>query len=167
MKNRKTLIGIVLLIVVLLAGIAYAAITGTTLTINGSATASPDASNFTVKFTDTTSTAGDGTTTATKKDDLTAEFTVSGLDAKDQTASATFEIENGSADLSAALNVETTNSNETNFEVTSVVANPTVAAGGKTTVTVTVKLLTTPIDADLEATVTATLTATPVQPSAN
>lgn len=167
MRNKKMFIGIVLLIVILLVGIGYAEITGTTLKISGKATASPNADNFVVKFTDTTSTGGKGTTTATKTDDTTASITVTGLTAKGDIATATYTVSNESADLSADLSAEVAkNTNSQYFKVTPEFAKTNIAKGTTTTVTVTVELIKTPIDADVSSDIEVTLTASPVQPAA-
>ena len=49
-RNTRAVVGLVLLIAVLLVAIGYAAITAVPLNINGSAQATPEQTNFTVKF---------------------------------------------------------------------------------------------------------------------
>lgn len=107
-KNTKIVLGVVLVLAILLVAVGYAAIQTVNLKIeSSSAQATPNQSNFTVKFTGTPTTGGVGTTTATidENDELKASMNVTGLTAKGDTATATFEIENTSADLSAALSV--------------------------------------------------------------
>ena len=81
-KNTKIVLGVVLVLAILLVAVGYAAIQTVNLKIeSSSAQATPNQSNFTVKFKGTPTTGGVGT------------------------ATATFIIENTSADLSAALSV--------------------------------------------------------------
>lgn len=171
MRNKKTFIGIVLLIAVLLIGIGYAAVTRT-LTIEGSAKVSPDDNNFIVQFTGTPTTGGNGTTTAgiNEGDATKATIEVEGLTTKGQKATATYTIENVSkaADLTAYLSLDTkntTNSNEDYFKVTHEFAEESVAVNGTTTVTISVEVMQTPITADETADITIVLSASPEAPA--
>ena len=146
MKNKKTFVGIALLIVVLVLGIAYAAITDT-LTITGSAEATASDENFKVVF-DGEPTADTGVT-ATVTGLKSATMNVTGLTTAGQTKSATFTIKNNSPELKALVKLNTESiTNEDFFEIETVVANPTtpLEVSGTTTATVTVKLIKTPIE---------------------
>lgn len=168
MKNKKTFIVLAVLIAVLMLGIGYAAVSNIALKIDGSATASPNADNFVVKFTDAQ--VGDSaTTTATVGDGKTATLTVTGLTAKGDTAEATYTVSNLSADLLADLTDDViTNDNTEYFEVTTEFEPTTLAAKtGTTTIKVVVELIKTPIgDADVTANIDVDFTAEPVQPTA-
>ena len=146
MKNKKLLVGIALLIVVLVIGIGYAAITDS-LTISGTATATANDDNFKVVF-NGTKTADDGVTATVTAGTKTATMDVSGLTTTGQTKSATFTIENQSAELNALLAVKTeTTGNAEFFKVDAEIADPTtLEPEGTTTVTVTVELIKTPIE---------------------
>lgn len=149
MKNRKVLIGIVLLIVVLALGIGYAAITDS-LKITGTATATAKQENFKVVFTGVTSEVSDGVTTTVTNGATTATMDVTGLTTTGDTKTATFNIKNNSAELKALVDVATKSiTNPGFFTIDAEVANPTtaLAPNGETTVTVTVKLIKTPIEA--------------------
>lgn len=149
MKNRKVLIGIVLLIVVLALGIGYAAITDS-LTIAGTATATANAENFKVVFTGTTSGVSDGVTATATNGATTATMDVTGLTTTGDTKTATFNIKNTSEELKALVDVSTeTISNTEFFAIDATVANPTtaLAPNAETTVTVKVTLVKTPIEA--------------------
>ena len=154
------------MIAVLLIGIGYATLSNEVLTISGSASATTNDNNFTVKFT------GEPTTTtgATAKitDDITAEIGVTGLTAKGDKATATYTIVNGSPDLSADLAAEVTkNTNTEYFTVTPELAATNITATGDTNTTtlkVTVELIKTPISGDVSSQIEVQLTATPVQP---
>ena len=167
MKSKKTILGIVLLIAILLLGIGYAAITDVTLNINGTADATANTDNFIVKF--TSATPGDKCTlaevTSSDPNGRTATMNVSGLQTAGDTATATFVVTNESHDLKAALAVTTQTMGGTNpdyFDVEATIADNTasVLPNGTRTVTVTVTLKET-IIADKTATINVQLSATP------
>lgn len=161
MKSKKTLMTLGVIVAVLVLGVGYAAITDINLNINGTAAATPSDDNFSVIFTGTPSTSGD-TVSASITDDLTATMTVTGLTTTGDTATASYTIKNASEELSATVEQGTiTNDNETYFEVTTDWTTTTLAADGSKTVTVTVKLIKTPIE-DQSATFTIPFTATAV-----
>ena len=166
--NNKVVGGILLLAIILVA-VGYAAITNVTLNINGTAKSGSNQSNFVVEFIGTPTTGGKGTTTATinasKKTEGTVE--VSGLTAKGDTATATYTVKNQSQDLSADLTAEATSSNEKYFETICTVEKTILKAQEETTLTVTIKLLKTPIDEtkeDLTSNIGVSITAEPKQP---
>lgn len=164
MKKKNTYVGLVLLLAVLMLGIGYAAMSNITLNIGGGAGASVEDENFKVKFTGTPQTSGDNIT-ATITDDHNATINVS-LTAKGDKATATYTILNDSADLSASVAIPSiTNSNTEYFTVTTDMADAELlASGADTTVTVTVELIKTPIDADQNSNISISFVASPVQP---
>lgn len=166
MKNKKTILGVVLLIAILLLGVGYAAISGYNLTIGGTATASGNTDNFIVKFTKAT---GDEKCTAEidSKDanSRTATMEVSGLTTAGDTATATFEVKNESPELNAILAVTTkemTGTDASYFTVDATIANNDVSMepNATRTVTVTIKLNKTVVE-DKTATINVVLSATP------
>lgn len=146
MKNRKTFVGIALLIIVLAIGIGYAAI-NKTLEITGTATAQASENNFKVVFTGQ-STADDDVTVNVTEDSTSATLNVSGLKTKDDTKTATFKVKNESPELKALVTVDTeTITNEEFFSVDATVeSTDALNPDGETTVTVKVKLEKTPIE---------------------
>lgn len=166
--NKKTVVGVVLFLAIVLLAVGFAAITAVNLVITGNTTATPSQENFKVEFTGEPETSDPGKVTADiNEDDPTkATMDVSGLTAKDQFVTATFTIQNKSTDLSAQLTeVEAVNTNTEYFKVDTNIEAPTVVtAGSTTTVTVTVTLLKTPISGNETGTTTVTLKADPVQP---
>lgn len=165
--KKKTIIWVTLLLVVVVLGIGYAAISTIGLNINATGQATPNSENFTVEFSGEPSTEGKGSITAEidSGNKLMATMDVTGLTAKGDTATATYTIENKSADLSANLTVaEPTNDNTDYFKVTYELAEDTIAAGASTTIQVKVELIKTPIDENQSVTSTVAITATPVQP---
>ncbi len=167
-RNTRAVVGLVLLIAVLLVAIGYAAITAVPLNINGSAQATPEQTNFTVKFSGTPTVSDSSKVVAeiNQQDQLKATINVSKLTAKGDTATATYTIANTSADLSAVLSATTSNTNDEFFRVTQNIAKGTVAARDTTTITVTVELIKTPITQDEETTIGVIITADPQQPNA-
>ncbi len=145
--NNKVVGGIVLLAIILVA-VGYAAITNVTLNINGTAKSEASQSNFVVEFMGTPTVSGKGTITATINENKKTEGTIemSGLTAKEDTATVIYTVKNQSQDLSANLTAEATSSNSDYFEVISKLDKTTLKAGEETSLTVTVKLLKTPID---------------------
>lgn len=166
MTKTTKIVGLVLIILVLIVGIGYAAIQNITLNITGTAKADASQANFAVKFSGEPTVAGSGTTTAAVTNDLNATMNVTGLTAKGETATATYTIQNTSADLTANLTAKTSNTNEEYFKVEySFNGNKTsLAKGEATTVTVKVTLIKTPIEAQVSSTIGLQITAAPVQP---
>lgn len=162
MKNRKKFIGIVLLIVVLALGIAYAATT-IGLNITGSATANFGANNHKVSFTGETSKSGDGTIEATATEGSTnATFNVSGLTTTGETATATFKVLNSSAELESAIKVDAESIEKPEyFKITTSIPEDgkVLSPNEKTDVTVTIELLKSPVS-DVTGTINVNLTAT-------
>ncbi|MBR3613566.1 MAG: hypothetical protein IKL55_00070 [Clostridia bacterium] len=165
MKNKKLLVGIALLIVVLVIGIGYAAITGS-LTISGTATATADDSNLKVQFTGVTNpaTTTDGVTATATEGSTSATLNVTGLTTAGQSKTATYTIANNSDELKALVDVKTEEITNTGFfSIDATVANPTteLEPGDETTVTVTVTLNKTPIE-EVSGTINVELEATAV-----
>ena len=168
MKNKKSLLGLGLLALVLVLGVGYAVVSSQNLSISG--TASVAASTLDVVFTEDITTAGKGTTTATKTSDLAATISVTGLTEVGDVATATYTIKNNEKDLAAEITkASITNNKEAFFKVTTTVDSTatTIAKEGTATVTVTVELIKMPIEeSDSTATISVNLLATPVQPTA-
>ena len=180
MKNKKTFMGLAVLIAVLMLGIGYAAISEIQLSISGSASSATNDDNFTVVFTAAAPKENNAFVVADQTkvnaDATTATMTVEGLTAKGDKAVATFTVQNKSADLSALINnikaeltEGATKAAETaNFKIETTLVEQTVNAGKSATFEVSVELLKTPIsDADVStATISVTFDATPIQPGA-
>ena len=168
-RTNAKIVGGVLVLAIILAAVAYAAITSTQLNINGTGNATANQSNFKVEFIGTPTTGGKGTTTATIDSSVKTNgtVTVNGLTAKGDEATATYTVKNQSADLSADLSAEATSSNEEYFEVLCTLEKTTLKAQEETTLKVTVRLLKTPIDEtkeNLKTDIGVTVTAEPKQP---
>ena len=167
-KNTK-IVGGVLLVVIILVAVAYAAITNVELNINGVGSAQAKQENFKVEFIGTPSTSGKGTTVATinSNDKTQGSVNVTGLTAKGDEAVATYTVKNLSSDISADLTADATSSNQKYFEVICSLEKTTLKAQEETTLKVTVRLLKTPIDEtkeDLKSNIGVSIKAEPKQP---
>ena len=164
MKKTNKIIITSVIVAMLLLGIGYAAIQNITLNIEGTATADPSQSNFSVKFTGTPKVSDSTYVTAGITDDINATISVNGLTQKGQIVSAEYTVQNVSTDISADLSVATTNSNTEYFTLKSELAKTSLTAGEATTVKVTVELTKTPIAGSVNSTIGVRLTAMPVEP---
>ena len=159
MKNKKTFVGIALLILVLVLGIAYAATT-INLTITGNASANFSAANYKVAFTGETSQSGPGTIVPSATPEATeATLQVSGLTTKDEVATATFKVKNYSSELASEIDVTAVNTDTEYFNVEAELDKTSLEKDGEATVTVTVALLKTPVS-EVTTTIDVDLTAT-------
>lgn len=165
MKNKKKFYVVGLLVFVLVLGIGYAAVSTVGLNIDG--TASVKSENLKVSFNGVTEVSDEEKVVANSTDNsLDATISVSDL-TLNEIVTATYTIKNEETDVNANITKKTiTNDKEEFFEVTtSVDESPTtVDANGTAKVTVTVKLIKTPIEADdSTANIQIDLDANPVQ----
>ncbi len=165
MKNKKKFYVVGLLVFVLVLGIGYAAVSTVGLNIDG--TASVKSENLNVSFNGVTEVSDEEKVVANSTDNsLDATISVSDL-TLNEIVTATYTIKNEETDVNANITKKTiTNDKEEFFEVTtSVDESPTtVDANGTAKVTVTVKLIKTPIEADdSTANIQIDLDANPVQ----
>ena len=168
-RTNAKIIGGVLVLAIILVGIAYAAITNTELNISGTGKAEGSQSNFVVEFIGTPTTSGDGTTVATidEKVKTNGTMTVTKLTTRGETATAKYTVKNKSAELSADLKAEATCSNDDYFEVICSLDKTTLKAQEETILTVSVKMLRTPVDEtkeNVKADIGVKVTAEPKQP---
>lgn len=163
MKKTNRIILLSIIVIILLLGVGYAAIQNITLNINGTATADPSQSNFKVKFSGTPTVSETDKVTASITNDTNATMNVSGLTAKGDTVTATYTIQNASADLATNLSVTTTNSNTEYFTIEKKLDKTSLVSGEATNLTVTVKLIKTPISKQESSTIGVQITATPVE----
>lgn len=163
MKNQRTVGILLILVIISLLGVGYAMNTKS-LFIKGTAAATADDANFIVRFKQGIEPTVTGGAEATITDDTNATIKVEGLTKVGDTATATYKIENKSNAIDSNVTAKVTNDNDTFFEVTTSIDNggTALASDAETEVTVTVKLVKTPIE-DKTANVTVELIATPVQ----
>ena len=147
MKNKKSLLSLVLFALVLILGVGYAVVSSVDLTIGGSATVK----NADLKV-DIASVQDTKTGTATVTHTLGAghvkqdTFTIKDMELN-ETVTMTYTIDNHETDVNATIaeQVALDNDNENYFTATYTIDNANVPAGGTTTVTVTVKMIKTPV----------------------
>lgn len=148
MKNKKSLLALVLVALILVLGVGYAAVSSIGLTING--TANVKGSTLAVSFTDATSVSDAEKVTATATNgSLSANITVKDLELND-TVTATYTIQNKESDVKAKI-TEGTHSvtNSDYFQVTTDIGTgKEIQVGGEIEVTITVKLIKTPVTDD-------------------
>lgn len=176
-KQKRIILGVILVVIVLMA-IGYAAVGNITLSISGTASATASGDNFKVGFTGQNTvvnpTSGSITVTATASAGATsATVNVSGLSKKGDTAFAILEIANTSNDIDASeVNVTTDAVDTTVFQIDAkmctadgaTINNYSLASGAKTYVKVSVTLLQTPtVDTSTDIDVTLTAKPTTVQ----
>lgn len=164
MNRKKTLYGLVLLALILVLGVGYAAVSEVTLNIDGSATVASEA--LKVSFNGVTDTEDDGKVVASSTDNsLNASIQVTNL-TLNEAVSATYTIKNQETDVDAnVIKKQISNDKPEFFEVTTSVDDSAeiITAGGTGTVTVTVRLIKTPIEtSDSTANIEIDLTASPV-----
>lgn len=164
MNRKKTLYGLGLLALILVLGVGYAAVSEVTLNIDGSATVASEA--LKVSFNGVTDTEDDGKVVASSTDNsLNASIQVTNL-TLNEAVSATYTIKNQETDVDAnVIKKQISNDKPEFFEVTTSVDDSaeTITAGGTGTVTVTVRLIKTPIEtSDSTANIQIDLTASPV-----
>ena len=164
MNRKKTLYGLGLLALILVLGVGYAAVSEVTLNIDGSATVASEA--LKVSFNGVTDTEDDDKVVASSTDNsLNASIQVTSL-TLNEAVSATYTIKNQETDVDAnVVKKQISNDKPEFFEVTTSVDDSaeTITAGGTGTVTVTVRLIKTPIEtSDSTANIQIDLTASPV-----
>lgn len=170
MKKQKTIIAGIIILAIILMAVGYAALSGITLTINGTASATAKADNFKVYFTGnaTKSKEANVETSITAKA-ITATVNISGLTTIGDSEYAILEIENGSNAIDAeSVQVKTSGTDTSIIDVEvqmcdstgKVITDYAVASGAKTYVKVSATLLKTPTS-DVSTSITATIEATP------
>lgn len=178
MRNKKSFLTLVILALVLILGVGYAAVSGVSLSITGTVSTADE--TLDVYFTGTptvSNTTGNVVATGalgSGEKPLAATIEVSGLSDVGDTATVTYTVKNDDKDLAAAI-AETTRevmNGSTDlsdyFEVTTDYSEEVIAPNGQITVAVTVRLAKLPIEAENStANITIEFDATPVQPESN
>lgn len=150
MRNKKSFLSLGILALVLVLGVGYAAVSTVQLTIGGTASAKEATLKVSLKSAEN-DIAEDSTASVTHTfaaGDTEDKFTISDM-SLNETITITYKIQNEETDVDAILteNTTLTNSNPTNFEVSYDIKTAEVAAGTEEgEVTVTVKLIKTPVD---------------------
>lgn len=146
MKNKKSLLSLGLLALVLVLGVGYAVVSNVNLTIGGSATVEDAQLKVSFKSVDVTKTGSAEVTNTLTEGAISDTFTITKM-TLNETVTLTYTVKNEETDVVATLaeKVALTNDNEDYFEASYKIDDANIAAGGTTTVTVTVKLIKTPV----------------------
>lgn len=160
MKQKRTFIAILLVLLLLCLGIAYAVVSGVSLNITGQVSATATDANVNVKFTDAQKEEGSkGEVTAQVTNDTEATFTIEGLTTEGDTATMIYTITNDSTDIAATLTKnDPTWTNKDWYNVTYELSSVSLGKSGEgsntATAKVTVELLKTPVTEEDEAAAT-------------
>ena len=175
MKNRKSLLGLALDVMVLVLGVGYAVVSSVNLTVSGTAETETKDLDVVISAANPSDNTTDTYGTVKNPADKTATITVKNMTGTADTRTVTYTVKNNEEDLAAKVYVKTPASDivvgKSDYfnVVTSVdgVGNAiTIPAGGTDTFTVTVTLKKVPIEtSDSSTDITITLTADPVQGS--
>ncbi len=171
MKNKKSLLGLVLVIMVLVLGVGYAVVTSVNLNITGTANTETKDLDVVISAANPNDTTSNTYGTVSNPVDTNATITVKNMTGLSDTRTVTYTVSNRETDLDAKVYVKTAASDITVSKsdyfnvVTSVdgVGNAiTVPAGSTATFTVTVSLKKMPIEStDSSTDITIKLTADP------
>lgn len=164
MNSKKSLYVLGMLVLVLLLGVGYAAVSTVTLNIDGTATVASEA--LKVFFNGQTEVSdGEKVVASSVDDSLNASIAVTDLKLN-EVVTATYTIKNEETDVNASvIKSSITNDKEEFFEVTTSVDSSaaTINAGSTGKVTVTIKLIKTPVEEeDSTANIQIDLNASPV-----
>lgn len=161
MKKKKSLLSLGILALVLVLGVGYAVVSTVQLSFTGNVQGVADA-ELKVKI------AGTVTSNADKAGfegtDKASTFTINNMTLNEE-FTVTYTIKNEETDIKATLAeaVALNNTNPEYFNATYTINGAEIPAGGTTTVTVTVKMIKTPVlDSQNTAKITFTLDAKPV-----
>ena len=163
MKNKKSLLGLGLLALVLVLGVGYAVVSSVELTIGGTATVKDAELRV-----DIASVSDDKTANASVVHSLTGthaksdEFTITNMTLNEE-VTMTYTIDSHEEDVVATLTaVNITNSNDTYYSAEYTITDSSVGKDNTATVVVKVKMIKTPVAAENgSATFGLTITATP------
>lgn len=168
MKNRKSLLGLVLVVMVLVLGVGYAVVSSVDLTISGTATVGDSNLDVVISAANPNDTSTDYYGTVTNPAGLTATITVKNMTTVGDggAKTITYTITNNETDYDAEVTEKSVTVDKSDYfdVVTSLAsgAKITVPAGGTNTMTVTVKLKKMPMAAaDATGNITITLKADP------
>ena len=166
MKNKKSLLSLVIFALVLILGVGYAVVSSVDLTIGG--TAGVKNASLKVDFESVADTKTNATVTHTLTQHAKEDnFTITDMELN-ETVTMVYTVANHETDVDADLTekIALSNSNPEYFTVGYEINGARINAGGTTTVTVTVKLIKTPVTTTQgTTTVSLTLNAAPVDNS--
>ena len=161
MRNRKSFNTVIIFALVLFLSVGYAVVNSVTLSVTGTSTSATE--DLEVYFNGTTSVSSSKVTATATNGTTSASILVNDL-TLNETVTATYTVVNNETDIGASYLVNSINlSNSEYFSVTTDASSAKIiAAKGTNTITVTVKMVKTPVDSSMNSsTITINLTATP------
>lgn len=161
MRNRKSFNTLIIFALVLFLSVGYAVVSSVTLSVTGTSIAATE--DLEVYFNGTTSVSSSKVTATATNGTTSASILVNDL-TLNETVTATYTVVNNETDVGASYIVNDINlSNSEYFSVTTDASSArNIAAKGTNTITVTVKMVKTPVDSSKSSsTITINLTATP------
>ena len=161
MRNRKSFNTLIIFALVLFLSVGYAVVNSVTLSVTGTSTAATE--DLEVYFNGTTSVSSSKVTATATNGTTSASILVNDL-TLNETVTATYTVVNNETDVGASYLVNSINlSNSEYFSVTTDAGTAkSIPAKGTNTITVTVKMVNTPVDSSMSSsTITINLTATP------
>lgn len=162
MRNRSNFKILILFALILFLSVGYAVVSSVSLSITGSTSGETRDLNVSFTGTKTISNPSKGTATVTAGS-KTATFTAGNM-TLNETITFSYVVENKETDVAASISLSTTGSNSY-FTVIAGNTTPTIEPGKTQNVTVTVKMIKTPItSSDSSASFTITISATPTEP---
>ena len=147
MKNKKSLLSLGLLALVLVLGVGYAVVSSVDLTIGGSATVKDAELKVDIEGVSAVST-GSATIEHTLVEHGNEDkFIITDMVLNEE-YTITYTVKNHETDVAATLaeKVSLENTNEEYFSASYSITNPALAAGAETTIVVKVKLIKTPVE---------------------
>ena len=164
MKNKKSLLGLGLLALVLVLGVGYAVVSQVTLTFNGSAAAKTEALNVDIESVIVDSPDGVTVDADMETHSKTVTFSITDM-TLDQAVKLTYKVRNHEKDVDAKLVNATLTGNNSYFTAEYLISDGDniTADGGEATVEVTVRMKKTPVEDNGEANFTFTVDAVAVE----
>ena len=154
---------LVILSIVLMTGIGYAAETSNTLKISDYVPSTLRQTHFYVEFSKEVEYLGTGLANVKITGATTAIINVTGLEKAGDSISAILTIKNRSEDLYADFYAKTTNTNTDYFEVTATLSECKISPqNGEARLEINVKLIKTPIEKDENASIGIKIFASPI-----
>lgn len=149
MKNKKSLLSLGLLALILVLGVGYAVVSAVGFTFNGTATVADSEINVTISAVDDDATHATVDHNNFQAGDEQAKFTITGM-ALNETVKVTYTVTNNEADVKAKLaeKVALTNTNPDFFTVDYDIVDAELDPKESTEVVVTVTLHQTPINSN-------------------
>ena len=167
MRQEKIILSLVMVVVllsmILLTGVGYAAETGKTLKISDNPLLVAEQTDFKIAFSGKPTYIGDGTAILERIGPTTATMNITGLKAIGDSVTAIFTIENQSNNIDAEIKTKVTNTNTEFFDISTSLSEQSINhKDGKAIIAITVELIKLPIENDETAYIRTNIIAKPI-----